>query len=316
MFNTAIAEQVTVDLAVATSKGDLTVAQPDIKAQLTGIAQAIKVEMKRTVESVLKIGTLLLQAKELTANPKCGIEGRSPDNRFSEWIRVSNFETLTPTLRATFMNVARVYGDRAPSELDGIGLSILYELAAPSTPAETRAQIEASIASGNRLTVSDVKGAIRDARTPTTPNPPPSPAPQDEDEDEAVDESDDVPFDVDPPKPSTPAPSTSPVEDEEAEEERASVSIFSNKLDEESELRLQVARLININCENLTDLFVENFRKGTHPDYFVGVARASDCSRGWRPVSGQATAKVPATRARMAVQADWPCRRAVPVTER
>jgi hypothetical protein len=41
-----------------------------------------------------------------------------------------------------------------------------------------------------------------------------------------------------------------------------------------------------------------------------------DCSREWRQVSGQATAKVPPTRARMAVQADCPCRRAVPVREK
>ena len=41
-----------------------------------------------------------------------------------------------------------------------------------------------------------------------------------------------------------------------------------------------------------------------------------NCSRGWRFLSGQATTKVPPTRSRMAVQADCPCRAAVPVTDR
>lgn len=51
---------------------------------------------------------------------------------------------------------------------------------------------------------------------------------------------------------------------------------------------------------------------------------AGGFSRGWLSViaqgSGaagvQATAKVPSTRARMAFQADWRCKRAVPVTDR
>lgn len=158
---------------MATTQGELTVAQSDIKAQLTGIAQAIKVEMKRTVESVIKIGTLLLQAKELTADPKCGIDGPNPDARFGKWVSNNLWDTLnTETLRR-FINVARVYGDRDPSELDGIGLSILYELAAPSTPADTRAQIEAGIRNGEQPTVKDVKATIRDARNgvPAIPEP-------------------------------------------------------------------------------------------------------------------------------------------------
>ncbi|TWA55424.1 hypothetical protein FBZ84_12663 [Azospirillum baldaniorum] len=66
----------------------------------------------------------------------------------------SNFEhTHGRTVLSQMMNVARVYGDRDPSELDGIGLSILYELAAPSTPPETRAQIEAGIQNGAQPTV-------------------------------------------------------------------------------------------------------------------------------------------------------------------
>lgn len=57
-------------------------------------------------------------------------------------------------------------------------------------------------------------------------------------------------------------------------------------------------------------------------DYDTGQAlsddqyRLSNCSPSWRLVSSQATAKVPPTSAWIVVQADCPCRRPVPVTER
>lgn len=232
MFDTAVAAHTTVEIAVATSQGELTVTQPDVKAQLTGIAQAIKVEMKRTVESVIKIGTLLLQAKELTADPKCGIEGPNPNVRFSKWVDDNLSGTLQAKAGERFMNVARVYGDRDPSELDGIGLSILYELAAPSTPADTRAQIEASIQSGEQPTVKDVKAAIRDARADA----PAAPAPTVRDTAQA-DEDDTLPWEDDPSTPPIPTPTTSSVEKDD-EEGKTIVGIFDRKPTEEEDLRL------------------------------------------------------------------------------
>lgn len=236
MFDTAVAAHTTVEIAGATTQGELTVATPDVKTQLTAIAQTIKVEMKRTVESVIKIGTLLLQAKELTADPKCGYEGRTPDHRFSAWLKAEEFSAFNERLRANFINVARVYGDRDPSELDGIGLSILYELAAPSTPADTRAQIEVSIQSGEQPTVKDVKAAIRDARADAPAAPAPAaPAPTVRDTTQA-DEDDTLPWEDDPSTPPTPTPTTSSVEDNE--EGKTTVGIFDRKPTEEEDLRL------------------------------------------------------------------------------
>lgn len=180
----------TVEMAVPTNLGDLMVTTAPIEARLTAIAAEIRVEMKRTVESVIKIGKLLLTAKELTADPKCGVEGTGSDQRFARW-RSENFaDRMDQRTAFNAMQVARTYGDRDPADLENIGLSILYELAAPSTPADTRAMIEANIQNGDNLTVKDVKGIIRDARNPSPSISAPAPS-KDEEED-------DLPFDPSP----------------------------------------------------------------------------------------------------------------------
>jgi hypothetical protein len=50
-------------------------------------------------------------------------------------------------------------------------------------------------------------------------------------------------------------------------------SIFDNRMDEDTKLRLQIGELIGVTCENLGDLFVDDFKKYAKPDYLVGVAR-------------------------------------------
>jgi len=120
------ATQATVDLAVSVSAGDLMSTAAPIASRRVAIASEIRIEMKRTVESVIRIGKLLLTAKELTADPECGIERPNPDARFGRWV-AGNFPDTAMAdqkTRFNFMNVARVYGDRDPAELENLGLSV------------------------------------------------------------------------------------------------------------------------------------------------------------------------------------------------
>lgn len=197
---TTAEKTVTVELAVPTNLGDLTVTTSPVSTRLAAIASEIRIEMKRTVESVIKIGKLLLTAKELTTDVNCGIEGPNPDARFGKWVSANFADTLPHRTLANLLNVARVYGDRDPADLENIGLSILYELAAPSTPADTRALIETKFQDGDNLTVKDVKGIVRDARNPSPSISAPAPA-QDED---------DLPFDPSPDGKATFVPSNTP----------------------------------------------------------------------------------------------------------
>jgi hypothetical protein len=151
-----------------------TAATPDLKTQLDNLAVEIKAEIKRTIRSVIRIGKMLLEAKAITADPKCGIEGDNPDARFGKWVS-SKFED-TPKVKVTFwnfMNVARVYGDRDPAELDKLGLSVLYELTAPKTPASVREAVEEAVKRGETFTVKEIQAIIKKALpAPTKPTKP------------------------------------------------------------------------------------------------------------------------------------------------
>ena len=252
--------------------GELVTTTGDLKTQLDTLAVEIKAEIKRTIESAIRIGKMLLQAKDIAADPKCGIEGANPNIRFGKWVAGNFPETLKADTAQNFMNVARVYGDRDPTELDKIGLSVLYELSAPKVTKNAvtvREAVEDAIKRGEKVTVQDVREWIKEATLalpkPTLPAPLPEPV-----EVAEIEEVDDTPpwEEV---EASTDLPEAGEPDDQD--EPVRSPSIFDNKMDEDTKLRLQIGELMGITCENLGDLFVQDFKKYSKPDYLVGVAR-------------------------------------------
>jgi hypothetical protein len=145
--------------------GELVTTTGDLKTQLDTLAVEIKAEIKRTVESAIRIGKMLLQAKEITADPNCRIEGTNPNIRFGKWVSGNFPETLTSDTAQNFMNVARVYGDRDPVELNKIGLSVLYELSAPKVTKNAvtvREAVEDAIKRGEKGLVQNVREWIKE----------------------------------------------------------------------------------------------------------------------------------------------------------
>jgi hypothetical protein len=257
--------------------GELVTTTGDLKTQLDTLAVEIKAEIKRTVESAIRIGKMLLQAKEITVDVKCGIEGANPNMRFGKWV-AENFSGTFGNDRTplNFMNVARVYGDRDPAELDKIGLSVLYELSAPKVTKNAvtvREAVEEAIKRGEKVTVQDVREWIKEA-TLALPKPTPAAPPPEPVEAVEIEEVDD-----------TPPWEDSSVEEVIPEPEPALEPSPRPSFDDLTDHALDTARqkvgeLINIKTtKHVNDFFIETFMGEIHPDYFVSIARAEMVNR-------------------------------------
>ena len=123
----------------------------DIQAEprLIDIADRIRVRLRRTAEDIIEIGRDLLEAKRLL-----------PHGQFLPWIEQS-FE-MSEDSAARFMAVAARFGNQIP-QLAEFAPSVLYLLAAPSTPTTVReAAIEAA-QRGEKVTHAIIK-RLRDDR--------------------------------------------------------------------------------------------------------------------------------------------------------
>lgn len=113
-------------------------------------ANSIRQLGKAMQTSIVAIGKRLIEVKDML-----------PYGQFGEWI-AAEFDMSDRTAR-NFMNVAREYGNRTEI-ISVLSDTVLYLLAAPSTPEEARTEIEQAAASGQKVTVEDTKEAIRKAR--------------------------------------------------------------------------------------------------------------------------------------------------------
>lgn len=101
-------------------------------------AELIKHRLRRTAEDVIEIGLALIRQK-----------GRLPHGAFIPWIE-SEFGMSERSARR-IMSVADRFAGKTASLAD-LKPEALYELAAPSTPPEVRADVEALLVDGARNT--------------------------------------------------------------------------------------------------------------------------------------------------------------------
>lgn len=106
-------------------------------------AERIKVRMERTVQDIIEIGIDLNNVKASLGH-----------GHFLRWIE-AEFGMSDMTAKR-FMQVAKVYGDKSNTMFD-LQTTVLYELAAPSTPQEVRDQVEELVLDGEKVTVADIK---------------------------------------------------------------------------------------------------------------------------------------------------------------
>lgn len=100
----------------------------DSRETIIEAAKYIKARVKRTEHDLLAIGQRLIDVKDLL-----------PYGEFHKWTE-QEFG-ISERIAQNLMNVARVYGDK-PETVSGLGRSVLYLLAAPTTPESARAEIE------------------------------------------------------------------------------------------------------------------------------------------------------------------------------
>nr|WP_286174085.1 DUF3102 domain-containing protein [Rhodobacter sp. NTK016B] len=105
--------------------------------------------MKRTVEDIIAIGQDLKATKD-----------RLPHGAFLPWIEAEF--GMTDRSAARFISVADTYGGKIDI-MSNLSPTVLYELAAPSTPEPVRQVVEAKAASGESVSVAEVQRLKREA---------------------------------------------------------------------------------------------------------------------------------------------------------
>jgi len=123
----------------------------DVAVKAQTAASNIKLLLKRTSEDIIEIG------RELTA-----VKDQLPHGQFLPWI-AAEFEMSERTAR-DFMQVADRFGGKSAIIAD-LKPTILYALAAPSTPESVVLDITARVEAGEKVKVKDVQAAIKKAKS-------------------------------------------------------------------------------------------------------------------------------------------------------
>ncbi|WP_208344591.1 DUF3102 domain-containing protein, partial [Aetokthonos hydrillicola] len=125
--------------------------------RLQELAEDTKRRLKRTVEDLYHIGLNLIEAKEMLGHGK-----------FIEWIgkelgidrrSASGFINVAKMLQAKWEIISHLATQNFPNL--AIAPTVLYELAAPSTPEEARDEIIKAALDGEKVTVLDAKRIIK-----------------------------------------------------------------------------------------------------------------------------------------------------------
>ena len=120
----------------------------DTATEVRAAAERIRVRMKRTAEDIIAIGLDLVAVKE-----------RLPHGAFLPWIEAEF--GMSESAAGRFMKVATVYGGKSVN-LTNLTPSVLYELAAPSTPEPVRQIVEQKAAANESVSVEEVKRLKRE----------------------------------------------------------------------------------------------------------------------------------------------------------
>lgn len=120
-------------------------------------ARVIKPLLKRTAEDIFIIGGELRAVKEML-----------PHGRYTDWLGVEF--GLSERMAQHFVNVRERLGPKS-EKFSVLPPSTLYMLAAPSTPDEAIAFVEARIDAGDRLSVAHVQRTIESLKQQARPTP-------------------------------------------------------------------------------------------------------------------------------------------------
>lgn len=114
-------------------------------------AESIRARMKRTAEDIIAIGQDLVEVKSMLGH-----------GQFQEWIKVE-FDMSYPTAN-NFMNVASRFGtDDKSLNFRDLSVSVLYLLAAPSTPDAIVEQVQSGEIPPNLDAIKEAKAAQKRA---------------------------------------------------------------------------------------------------------------------------------------------------------
>lgn len=116
---------------------------PELQIEVKAATERIKLRMKRTAEDIIEIG------KDLIA-----VKAQLPHGQFLPWI-AAEFEMSQATAN-NFIQVAKRFGDKL-SKIDNFNSTILYQLAAPSTPDEVVEKAVEKAEQGEPLTLKEIK---------------------------------------------------------------------------------------------------------------------------------------------------------------
>jgi hypothetical protein len=104
-------------------------------------AALIKGLVRRTAEDVIEIGNALIRQK------------KALPGAFHAWIEAEF--GWQERMAQRFMSIATKFGNADRSNLTGLSMHALTELAAPSTPPEVQAEVERRIAAGEIVSAAD-----------------------------------------------------------------------------------------------------------------------------------------------------------------
>lgn len=113
-------------------------------------AAIIKDNLRRACECIVVAGLALIRQKE-----------RLPHGCFLPWLGAEF--SMSEDMANRYMQAARVYGSNT-ANLRNFSPSVLYELAAPSTPQAVREYVEELIVDGQKVTAADVKRLKAEAK--------------------------------------------------------------------------------------------------------------------------------------------------------
>jgi hypothetical protein len=131
---------------------------------MTMHAEAVTDLLKTNERNEWEIGRHLYEARQLAEDKEAcereGIEGANANQRFNRWLVVSDFRnSLKPTQRTCLMNAHEHFGYRK-EQVEHLGKSVLYELAAPKCDAVREELVEQWSDPDTVVKVKDVKAAL------------------------------------------------------------------------------------------------------------------------------------------------------------
>lgn len=112
-------------------------------ASARAAAERIRGRMQLAAESIIEVGRELIEQKKALGH-----------GNFLPWIEAEF--SMSPDTAHNYMRVANTYGDKFGT-VRNLAPTALYALAAPSTPTEVRAEVEARSSKGEKVTAAEIE---------------------------------------------------------------------------------------------------------------------------------------------------------------